>query len=36
VTNGYKNMPAWSAVFSTKERQGVTAYILSREFDSHP
>jgi len=36
VTNGYKNMPAWSAVFSIKERQGVTAYILSREFDSHP
>lgn len=36
VTNGYKNMPSWSAVFSTKERQGVTAYILSREFDSHP
>jgi mono/diheme cytochrome c family protein len=35
-TNGYKSMPPWSAVFSTKERQGVVAYILSREFDSHP
>lgn len=36
VTNGYKSMPAWSGVFSTKERQGVTAYILSKEFDTHP
>jgi len=36
VTNGYKSMPSWAAVFSTKERQGVTAYILSKEFDNHP
>ena len=36
VTNGYKSMPPWSSVFSIKERQGVTAYILSKEFETHP
>jgi len=36
VTNGYKSMPPWKEVFSTKERQGVVAYILSRAFDNHP
>jgi len=36
VTHGYKAMPSWSHEFSTKELQGVTAYVLSRDFDDHP
>ncbi|MEK9774889.1 MAG: cytochrome c [Quisquiliibacterium sp.] len=32
VTNGFRKMPAWKAVFSLAERKGVVAYIKSNEF----
>ena len=32
VTNGFRGMPPWKAQYSDKERQGVTVYIMSKEF----
>jgi mono/diheme cytochrome c family protein len=32
VTNGFRGMPSWSAVFSLEQRMGVVAYIKSDEF----
>ena len=32
VTNGFRKMPGWKAVFSEQQRIGVTAYILSDKF----
>ena len=32
VTNGFRKMPGWKAVFNEKQRVGVTAYILSDTF----
>ena len=32
VTNGFRKMPAWKAVFSEQQRVGVTVYIMSSEF----
>ena len=32
VTNGFRKMPAWKAVFSLQQRIGVTAYIMSDTF----
>ena len=32
VTNGFRKMPAWKAVFNEKQRMGVVTYIMSAEF----
>jgi mono/diheme cytochrome c family protein len=32
VTNGFRGMPAWKAVFTLEERMGVVAYIKSNTF----
>ena len=32
VTNGFRKMPAWKAVFSEQQRIGVTVYIMSDTF----
>ena len=32
VTNGFRKMPAWKAVFTQKQRIGVTAFIMGEEF----
>ena len=32
VTNGFRKMPGWKAVFNEKQRIGVTVYILSETF----
>ncbi len=32
VTNGFRKMPAWKAVFSRDERMAVAAYVMSEEF----
>jgi mono/diheme cytochrome c family protein len=32
VTNGFRKMPGWRAVFNEQQRIGVTAYILSDKF----
>ena len=32
VTNGFRAMPSWSAVFTLEERKAVTAYIKSDSF----
>lgn len=32
VTNGFRKMPAWKAVFSLQQRIGVTAFIMGEEF----
>jgi mono/diheme cytochrome c family protein len=32
VTNGFRKMPAWQAVFDQRQRVGVTAYIMSDAF----
>ena len=32
VTNGFRKMPGWRAVFNEKQRVGVTAYIMSDTF----
>lgn len=32
VTNGFRKMPAWGAIFSLEERKGVVAYIKSDRF----
>ena len=32
VTNGFRKMPAWKAVFSLEERKAVVAYVLSDDF----
>lgn len=32
VTNGFRGMPSWSAVFTLEERKAVTAYIKSTSF----
>lgn len=32
VTNGFRKMPGWRAVFNEQQRVGVTAYILSDSF----
>jgi len=34
VTNGFRGMPSWKEQYSEKERQGVTAYIMSKEFSN--
>jgi mono/diheme cytochrome c family protein len=34
VTNGFRGMPSWKEQFSEKERQGVTVYIMSKEFSN--
>ena len=33
VTNGFRKMPAWKAVFSRAQRMSVVAYIKSNDFD---
>lgn len=32
VTNGFRGMPPWKAVFTLEERKGVVAYIKSDSF----
>ncbi|MEO8718925.1 MAG: cytochrome c, partial [Burkholderiales bacterium] len=32
VTNGFKGMPSWKAVFSLAERKAVVAYVKSGDF----
>jgi mono/diheme cytochrome c family protein len=32
VTNGFRGMPAWKAVFTLEERKGVVAYLKSDSF----
>ena len=32
VTNGFRKMPGWKAVFNEKQRVGVVSYIMSGEF----
>ena len=32
VTNGFRKMPGWKAVFSEQQRVGVTVYIMSDAF----
>jgi mono/diheme cytochrome c family protein len=32
VTNGFRGMPAWNAVFTVEERKAVVAYIKSNGF----
>jgi mono/diheme cytochrome c family protein len=32
VTNGFRKMPAWKAVFNQQQRIGVTAFIMSEGF----
>jgi len=32
VTNGFRKMPAWKAIFNEKQRVGVTVYIMSDTF----
>jgi mono/diheme cytochrome c family protein len=32
VTNGFRKMPAWKAVFNEKQRVGVVSYIMSGDF----
>jgi len=32
VTNGFRKMPAWKAVFNQQQRIGVTAYIMGDQF----
>jgi mono/diheme cytochrome c family protein len=32
VTNGFRGMPAWKAVFTLEERTGVVAYVKSDSF----
>jgi mono/diheme cytochrome c family protein len=32
VTHGFRGMPPFKETFSEKERQGVTAYVMSKEF----
>jgi mono/diheme cytochrome c family protein len=32
VTNGFRGMPAWKAVFTLEERKGVVAYVKSDSF----
>ena len=32
ITNGFRKMPAWKAVFSLQQRIGVTAFIMGDEF----
>ncbi len=32
VTNGFRKMPAWKAVFSREQRMSVVAYVLSSKF----
>ena len=32
VTNGFRKMPAWKAIFNEKQRMGVVTYIMSGEF----
>lgn len=32
VTNGFRKMPGWKAIFNEKQRVGVTAYIMSDSF----
>jgi len=34
VTNGFRGMPSWKEQYSDKERQGVTVYIMSKEFSN--
>jgi mono/diheme cytochrome c family protein len=33
VTNGFRKMPGWKAVFNEKQRVGVVAYIMSSVFE---
>jgi mono/diheme cytochrome c family protein len=32
VTNGFRKMPGWKAVFNQQQRIGVTAYIMGDQF----
>ena len=32
VTNGFRKMPAWKAVFNQQQRIGVTAFIMGDDF----
>jgi len=32
VTNGFRKMPGWKAVFNEKQRVGVVTYIMSADF----
>ena len=32
VTNGFRKMPGWKAIFSEKQRVGVVTYIMSSDF----
>lgn len=33
VTNGFRKMPGWKAVFNEQQRVGVVAYIMSSVFE---
>ena len=32
VTNGFRKMPPWKAVFSDEERMAITAFVMSKKF----
>ncbi len=32
VTNGFRKMPAWKAVYTLEERMAIVAFIMSKEF----
>ncbi len=32
VTNGFRKMPAWRDIFTQRQRESVTVYIMSEEF----
>ena len=34
VTNGFRGMPPFKDTYSEKERQAVTAYVMSKEFSN--
>lgn len=32
ITNGFRKMPSWKAVFSTDERRAIVTYVMSNQF----
>ena len=32
ITNGFRKMPSWKAVFSTDERRAIVAYVMNNQF----
>ncbi|HAN60314.1 MAG TPA: hypothetical protein DCQ11_05620 [Gammaproteobacteria bacterium] len=32
ITNGFRKMPSWKAVFSTEERRAIVTYVMNNQF----